>query len=730
MLAPDRAIWRSGTHCATMGDARPIVSADTLGAITASQVPAAAFTVGFLLVIVAATDILTSVTATAPLLLPLALFTAVCFLVAGILSRRFGVPGRYGSPAIFAMGALLLANDIIRTRLTADPSESVTWMLIVIGAGALMLATPWLIAFILLTLAAWLGAVGPAEAFGEWAPYTRGLLFAAIFSGVVQQLRTAATVRLIHSREAEESLRRQVQQAETEARQEKQWLAAILQAAGEGVTVMGIDGRVVLANEAAHKVLDLDEIESLAPGLFHDTVHPVRDDGTECRLATCPVFGPLDEEPPRGRGALRARNGTRVPVLYTRSSIASGNGTRLVVTAFHDMRGEDDAREAERVAQERFEHLFRQAPVGIAILDREGRFEHVNAALAAFFQRPLEDIMGRHPNDFAHPDDLSGTAGTATAGVLKGALGGASFEKRYLMPNGDIIWGRVTLAPLKDASGSITGALGMLDDITLDKKREAAAAQERLDVTARAEALERANRELEAFSYSASHDLRAPLRAISTLSLILDEELEGARVRVGRDVITRIQTEVARTRQLVDDLMMLSRAGQTDLSFEKVDISAMAAEVARHLGDHATRSVDVTIQPGMTDVCDAGLLRVVYENLLGNAWKYTRDAPSPRVDVGRETQDGETVYYVRDNGIGFANIEAHRIFQAFTRLPGAKGFPGTGVGLATVQRIVQRLGGRIWAEGVGGQGATFSFTLGDNAPDDPQRRMATRDVGP
>ena len=224
--------------------------------------------------------------------------------------------------------------------------------------------------------------------------------------------------------------------------------------------------------------------------------------------------------------------------------------------------------------------------------------------------------------------------------------------------------------------------------------------------------LEGANRELEAFSYSVSHDLRAPLRTIDGFSRILLEDYAEDLDEEGRDYLGRVRAASVHMGHLIDDLLNLSRVTRSPLRREWVDLSALSAGIVRELrASQPEREVEFVIEEGVTGWGDARLMLVVLENLLGNAWKFTSKKPGARIEFGVEKKPGGA-YYVRDNGAGFDMDYADKLFGAFQRLHGAREFEGTGIGLATVQRIVHRHGGRVWAEGEVGQGATFYFTLG------------------
>ena len=228
--------------------------------------------------------------------------------------------------------------------------------------------------------------------------------------------------------------------------------------------------------------------------------------------------------------------------------------------------------------------------------------------------------------------------------------------------------------------------------------------------------LEVTNRELEAFSYSVSHDLRAPLRSIDGFSQILLEDYADNLDEEGRDYLGRVRAASQRMGRLIDDLLGLSRVTRGALRRERVDLSALAREVAAGLGEsRPDRDVDFEIEDGIQGIVDPRLVRVALTNLIGNAFKFTEKVERARIGFGEDPKlsylGRVPVYYVRDNGAGFDMEYADKLFGAFQRLHGADEFEGTGIGLATVQRIVHRHGGRVWAEGRVGGGATFYFTL-------------------
>lgn len=225
--------------------------------------------------------------------------------------------------------------------------------------------------------------------------------------------------------------------------------------------------------------------------------------------------------------------------------------------------------------------------------------------------------------------------------------------------------------------------------------------------------LKAVNEELEAFSYSVSHDLRAPLRSIDGFSQALLEDCQDQLDTAGQDYLCRIRSATQRMGQLIDDLLTLSRVTRSDLHKTAVDLSQVASRICTHLQQaHPERQVEIEIQSNLSAEGDLRLLQVVLENLLNNAWKFTNGRSQAKIEFGSiGSENGIPVYFVRDNGVGFDMAFIEKLFKPFQRLHHMHDFPGNGIGLATVQRIIHRHGGEVWAEGTLNQGATFNFTL-------------------
>ena len=295
--------------------------------------------------------------------------------------------------------------------------------------------------------------------------------------------------------------------------------------------------------------------------------------------------------------------------------------------------------------------------------------------------------------------------------------------------------------PLRDADGSPVGLLSAVwrerpqlqpdfqalltifasrcnaELLRLRRDREILQLQTTLEqrVQERTEQLEYLNRELDAFAYSVSHDLKSPLRAIDGFMHLLQEQMQGRLQPEDQDLVDRVLASATRMNRLITDLLALARVSQGQLQRSLVDVSDLAEGVLRQERHRdPTREIEVVIAPGLKANCDARLAQVVLENLLGNAWKYTRHQPQPRIEFGQTptAPDEPPVFYIRDNGAGFDMARVDRLFKPFTRLHTPQEFEGTGIGLATVRRIIERHGGQIHATAAVGQGATFWFGFG------------------
>lgn len=373
------------------------------------------------------------------------------------------------------------------------------------------------------------------------------------------------------------------------------------------------------------------------------------------------------------------------------------------------------ADDALRESEARFRAIYEGAGIGIIMSDINGDPMDGNAAIQRMLGYSNEEIRKMRFRDYTHSDDLAENVKLFQE-MLAGKRQHYRLEKRYIRKDGRVIWGRLNVSRLATAEDKSPFAVSMVEDITERKEAEEqlrkAHDELELRVEERTTELAAANKELEAFSYSVSHDLRAPLRSMDGFSQALLEDYADKVDSEGRDHLQRVRAASQRMAQLIDDLLNLSRVGRGEFKRTKVDLSKLAEAIAANLKKAGrNRKVTFDIAPGMVAEGDVRLLRIVLENLLGNAWKFTSKHRQAKIEFGVTEHDGKRAYYVRDDGDGFDMAYADKLFQPFQRLHRADEFEGTGIGLATVARIVQRHGGRVWAESDAEQGTTMYFTL-------------------
>jgi PAS domain S-box-containing protein len=377
------------------------------------------------------------------------------------------------------------------------------------------------------------------------------------------------------------------------------------------------------------------------------------------------------------------------------------------------------AEEELRESEKRFKILAEHAPLGISILAPDRSFEYLNPRFTQIFGYTIEDIPDKDTwFKKAYPDEayrkkLIAIWNRDTATALRtGKENTRVFTVRCKNGEDKIIdFRRIDLKYGK--------LYQIYDDITVRTKAEEALQRAYDEIKAseereleRAAQLEASNRELEAFSYSVSHDLRAPLRGIDGFSQALLEDYADQLDTQGKDYLQRVRAATQRLEYIIDDMLLLSRVTRSEMRREVVNLSTMAQEIAAEFQvSQSERQVSFVIAPGLVVKADPNLIRIALENLLDNAWKFTSKHVTARIEVGVTANKGKHAYYVRDDGAGFDMAYADKLFGAFQRLHPITDFGGTGIGLATVQRIIHRHGGRVWAEGAVEQGATFHFTL-------------------
>ncbi|MCD6384770.1 response regulator [Candidatus Sumerlaeota bacterium] len=398
-------------------------------------------------------------------------------------------------------------------------------------------------------------------------------------------------------------------------------------------------------------------------------------------------------------------------------------GEDAYIVSLHDVserrRAEEKLKQVHKIYTKAIENA-RGVPYRYKFADTT--YEYIGAGCEAILGVSYKDLTYKKMKELikeiiiTDPEWEGDAEGYARA-FHRGELKRYRADYRILTPQGEEKWLSDCSLPLfNEETGEVIGAIGILNDITERKRAEEEIKQlnEELEqrVQERTAQLEALNKELESFAYSVAHDLRAPLRVIEGFSQALEEDYANKLDSQGKDLLRRVRNAAQHMAQLIDDLLQLSRVTRSEMRRERVDLSALAGSIAEELQKtQPERKVDWRICKGLIATGDSRLLRVALENLLGNAWKFTGRQAKAWIEFGMTLQNGRPVYYVRDNGAGFEMSYADKLFTPFQRLHSVREFPGTGIGLATVQRIIHRHGGRVWAEGAVGRGATFYFTL-------------------
>jgi PAS domain S-box-containing protein len=374
-----------------------------------------------------------------------------------------------------------------------------------------------------------------------------------------------------------------------------------------------------------------------------------------------------------------------------------------VVSVLRDV---SERRRAELLLQahtERIEDLYDNAPCGYHSLDADGRFVTVNDTELEWLGYTRDELLGRSVQDVLFPSARETFAAHYPEFKLRGTLRDLELEMRR--KDGSRFWALLNATAVRDEEGGYLRSRSTMFDIT-------DLVQARQEVARRTAALEAANRELESFSYSVSHDLRAPLRAIAGFSSLLASDYSGQLDAEAKGLLDRVCDNTRRMSQLIDDLLAFSGVGRKQMHQGRLSMNGLVAACVAELTaglDPSRLEIEVGALPDAFG--DAAMLRQVWTNLLSNALKFTSQRPRARVLVRGGSVNGERVYSVEDNGVGFDKRYAGKLFGVFQRLHNQREFPGTGVGLALVQRVVERHGGRIWADSRPGEGATFSFAL-------------------
>ncbi len=499
-------------------------------------------------------------------------------------------------------------------------------------------------------------------------------------------------------------------QAENTIRQSEHFLQSVFDAIQDGISVLDTDLNVVRTNNWMEQMY-ADHMPLVGRKCYE--VYQQRD--SACPL--CPTVHTL-ETGQKHTEIVPYPSGDNPTGWIELSAFPLRDEQGRVTNIIEYVKDITDRKQAEvalREGRQRLENLIENMPIVCFTFDRHGRILSWNRAAEHIYGYAKDEAVG------AKAYDLIVTPNTkdATDQVIKGVFEGLTIEGTEWQDrgrDGAVGWRIGNAFPLLNADDSVYCGVNMNIDITDRKHAEAEVRKlnEELEerVRHRTAQLRAVNKELEAFAYSVSHDLRAPLRSMDGFSKAVMEDCGDKLDDQGRDYLKRVRRASQRMGQLIDDILALSRLTRSEMKYETVNLSAIAKNISQTLTESAPdRQVEWVIVEDVMVQGDAALLRVLMDNLLGNAWKFTAKHETAKIEFGLEERDDTLVYCVRDDGAGFDMEYADKLFGAFQRLHGVTEFEGTGIGLATVQRVISRHGGRIWAEAEVEKGAAFYFTL-------------------
>ncbi|HUJ72385.1 MAG TPA: PAS domain S-box protein [Verrucomicrobiae bacterium] len=566
-------------------------------------------------------------------------------------------------------------------------------------------------AYTIVVVAIIIGSMSIAFALSKWAQkrIAEPVLTLAAKARTVSQsgnyslrAETTSTDEIGVLAESFNSMLDEVQRRDAGLRQSEARTRATIDSALDGIVTVDQHGRILELNPAAEHLFGCAKNDLLGRDVAMLVPPALRQQVREYFAGAGTPRGTRQE-----LRALRA-NGQEFPVELSITRIETDAGPIFTVFV-HDV---TERKRAESVMG-LLAAVVQSSDDAIITKDLNSIILSWNQGAERVFGYPATEALGRSIM-FLIPDDRRQEEADIISRILRGESM-AHFDTQRLRKDGTLLDVSVSVSPIREG-GRIIGASNISRDITERKRTEQEILKLNLElerrVLDRTAQLEASNKELEAFSYSVSHDLRAPLRAIDGFSMTLLEDYGSKLDAQARHQLERVRLGARRMGELIDDLLKLSRVSRAEIRREQVNLSALARQVAAELKQaEPERKVTFVIEDDVKVQGDAQLMFVVMDNLLRNSWKYTSRHPTARIEFGRIRQNEERVYFVRDDGAGFDMAHANLLFSPFQRLHRQTDFEGTGIGLATVQRIIRRHGGRTWAEASVEQGAAIYFTL-------------------
>ena len=649
-------------------------------------------------------------------------FAVLLVAVLALIGYAYGIPALYQffPYASVALHTVFAFSILCAGILFAHPNQGVMQIFSSDDLGGAMARRLLPAAIVIPFVLGWLLFAG--QRAGLYDSTLRLVLF-TVSNVIIFAILILWNARLLQRVEVERG------QVETALSLTEQRSRALIENSWDAIALFGADGTILYGSPSTVQILGYELDEFVGRNAF-ELIH-IEDQAFVTECMTLSLQQPGAHIPIYAR--VRHKNGEWRWLEGVFTNLLDEPSVQAIVNNYHDFterkQAEDEIRKLNKELNERvlertaalsqannlLQMLLDNMPDQIYFKDAQSRFirNSRSQAEALGLSDPAEAV-GKSDFDFFPHAQLSYDKEQE---IMRSGKSLVDEEERVVWPDGRETWVSTTKVPLPDQNGQIIGTFGISRDITERKRTEVALQKAKLE-------LEAANKELEAFSYSVSHDLRSPLRSIDGFSQALLEDYGELLPPEGRNFLERVRSSAQRMADLIDDLLNLSKVTRASMKLVPVDLSEFAWGIVAELQrTQPERRVNFNITPNLKARGDPNLLQAVFENLLNNAWKFTSKQEQAEIEFGSKHENDETIYFIRDNGAGFDMAFVGKLFGAFQRLHATTEFSGTGIGLATVQRIINRHGGRIWAEGAVGQGATFFFTL-------PALERAKPEAGP